>query len=285
MKRETTNFAGRWGAKIRSCWSKKTVEENKTGAHLYRFTAHLSRFAARHTMRSMRGFWDYSGVGIHIMNNDAKDLIGQLRAVNLILVLLQIKQFDFPLDDAIRRLLIEHQRRFHQMVQIVSDLANFEAMRGELLSSLDDILDLESPGYYTQDYLDTLLFLYRGQRELVHPNYTDPLSLRAFLTETCRSKIHDLSHSIMWLRVAFSSYYPDVVLPSLNQGWRAFCTIATDIGRLSFENGGCLFISSLRSWRFSETVVAALEKVNVGGMPHEAAFFKAVQEVDDCLNA
>jgi hypothetical protein len=220
------------------------------------------------------------------MNNDAKDLVGRLRAVNLILMLLQIERFDFPLDDAICRLLIKHKLRLQQMLQIVSDLTNFGAMREELLSSLDDILDPASPGYYTQDCLDTLLSLYLGRREMVHLNYTDPLSLRAFLTETCQSKTHDLFHSIMWLRLAFSSSYPNVVLPSLSQGWRAFCTIAVNIGRLSFENeGSSLFISSLRSWRFSETVVAALEKVKVGGMPHEAAFFKAVQEVDDILAA
>lgn len=220
------------------------------------------------------------------MNNDAKDVVGRLRATNLLLVLSQIERFVFPLDTVLSSILVEHRSRFQQMINVVADIAHFGDMKHELLSSTEDILDPDSTDYYTQEYLDMLLSLYQGKTDLVHFDYDSVPSRNAMLAETCRSNLYALFQSIMWLRIAFYSCYPDIDLTPLNEGWEAFCTVASEIGQQPFGfDRHSLFISSIRSWRDSSLVLAALAKVEKADMPHKVAFFKAIHEVDDILAA
>jgi hypothetical protein len=222
--------------------------------------------------------------GGDIVNNDAKDVIGRLRAINVLLLLLRIETPVFPLDNVIRSLLVEYRPRFLRMIGLVSELAHFGDLRSELLSCADDILDPASSTYYTQDYLDMLLSLYRGREHVLHLNYEDVASVRAVFIETCLLDVTELIQSVLWLRIGFETCYPDGPLLPLREGWPAFCELVCAIGGKPLGvSCHSLIASSLRSWRLSETVVAAREKVETTDMPHKAAFLKSVAEVEAML--
>lgn len=218
------------------------------------------------------------------MNNDAKDAIGRLRAINMLLLMLRIDRFDFPLDDQLRSVLTEHRPCLLTMVERVADLAHFGETKDELLSCTDDILDPTSNRYYTREYLDMLLSLYRGSRNVQHIQYENIGSVRAVLTEACCANVSELLQSIIWLRIAFDSCYPDVPLIPLRTGWVSFCELVIAIGGKSLDSSlADLINTSMRSWRFSEAVVATLSNENLDNMPHKNAFLRSFAEVETIL--
>lgn len=221
------------------------------------------------------------------MNNDAKDVIGKLRAVNICIILLNMGDYSFPLDGRMREILAEHHPRFLRMIDLVSELARFDGLKHELLSCTDDILDNNSDNFYTRDYVDMLISVYRGGAELYHLRYDDATSVRVFLSETCRSSASELCQAVIWLRIAFGASYPNLPLSPLREGWSSFCELVREIGGSSLETTPQQLLDlTLRSWRFSETVVAALDRVDTSDtadMPHKTAFLQSVAEVDTAL--
>ena len=143
------------------------------------------------------------------MNNDAKDVIGRLRAINVLLVLLHLDGFAFPLDVAMKAVLSKIRPHLLRVIDLVSELTRFGQLASELQSSIDDILDPDSSTYYTRDYVDMLLSLYRGSEDSVRLNYEDKASVQAALIEVCLANVGALFQSIMWVRIAFYSCYPD----------------------------------------------------------------------------
>jgi hypothetical protein len=217
------------------------------------------------------------------VNNDAKDIVGRFRSTNVLLLLLHVEEFAFPLDDLLRSLLDEYRPPFLRMSDLVSGLANFGDMKSELLSSTDDVLDPLSNTYYTRDYLDMLLSLYGGRKDVERMNYENVPGIRTHVATLVNLNVCELLQSVMWVRVAFYSCYPGVDLLPLQEGWFAFCKIVCAVGgsSLSFHPQS-LAVSSLRSWRFSDVVRASLEKRQYV-MPHKEAFAKAVSEVDEAM--
>jgi hypothetical protein len=248
------------------------------------------------------------------VNNDAKDIIGRLRATNVLLLLLHVEEFTFLLDDTLRSLLDEYRPLFQRMTDLVSGLANFGDMKSELLSSIDDVLDPHSNTYYTRDYLDMLLSLYGGRKDVEQMHYENvpairatgqnsvvqwkmsilarvygkrpefcPVALRNRVATFISLNVCELLQSVMWVRIEFYSCYPRVALLPLEEGWSAFCKIVCDVGggSRSFDPQS-LAVSSLRSWQFSDIVRASLEK-RQDDMPNKEAFAKAVIEVDEVM--
>jgi hypothetical protein len=217
------------------------------------------------------------------VNNDAKDIIGRLRATNVLLLLLHVEEFTFPLDDILRSLLDEYRPQLQRMTDLVSGLANFGDMKSELLSSIDDVLDPHSNTYYTRDYLDMLLSLYGGRKDIERMHYENIPAFRPRVATLINLNVCELLQSVMWIRIAFYSCYPRVMLLPLEEGWVAFCKIVCDVGSGSrFFDPQSLAATSLRSWRLSEIVRASLEK-GQDDMPHKEAFTKAVIEVDEAM--
>jgi hypothetical protein len=217
------------------------------------------------------------------VNNDAKDIIGRLRATNVLLLLLHVEEFTFPLDDNLRSLLDEYRPQLQRMTDLVSGLANFGDMKSELLSSIDDVLDPHSNTYYTRDYLDMLLSLYGGRKDVERMFYENIPAFRNRVATLVNLNVGELLQSVMWVRIAFYSCYPRVTPLPLEECWVAFCKIVCDVGGGSrFFDSQSLVATSLRSWRLSEIVRAGLEK-GQDDMPHREAFAKAIIEVDEAM--
>jgi hypothetical protein len=66
------------------------------------------------------------------MNNDAKDVIGNLRPLNIVLILLRVRDFEFPLDRSMKSRLEIMKGSFLEMLSVDSDLAHFGDRRIDL---------------------------------------------------------------------------------------------------------------------------------------------------------
>jgi hypothetical protein len=152
-------------------------------------------------------------------NNDAKDVIGRLRAIFLLLILQRTRTPHFPLDDALRSWLQILRPQFVEMIDIVAELGSFGSSRAELLSCIDDIVDATSTTYYTQDHFERLLSIFADSEIVIRPNYDDEATFKQALRDICIKNMTKLLDSLLWLRIGFFSLEPMTEIAPLKEMW------------------------------------------------------------------
>lgn len=219
------------------------------------------------------------------MNNNAQDIIGSLRAVNILLLLLHVERFTFPLDVDLSTILQRYHPRFVDMLDLVSELAQFDDARPELFSAIDDILHRQRSDFYTREYVELLLSVYNHPLEHKRVEFDHVATARVQLANLCVTKVSELVRSILWVRVAFRSFYPAQELPALSELWLSFCRQVSEVaaGRLAIHPR-VLAVDSLRNWQQSDAVRDAVERVASERSPDDC-FAISYAEVDNAIDA
>jgi hypothetical protein len=217
------------------------------------------------------------------MNNDAKDVIGHLRSLNIVLILLQFRSFQFPLDSLMKATLDNNRLMLLDMLSLVSELAHFGDKKSELESAIDDIPDHTGNGFYTSDYVEMWLSLLQGSRSVVHCDFSRVEDVKLKLRAHACDLLGELLQSIMWLRIGYRDRYVDGPLLPLHPSWGSFCSIAVAVsgGELSVPPR-TLAVSSLRAWRYGQ-IVSECMKNDISNMPFTNAFGYAVLEVESAI--
>src|SRR5438874_13402241 len=100
------------------------------------------------------------------LTNDAKDVVGLLRSVNLIIVLWNIDNLSFPLDNDFKRALASCRNNLENLVGVVCRICQMREEMEELSSAVEDLVPDAGRSYYTEENVTSLLSLFFGEDTL-----------------------------------------------------------------------------------------------------------------------
>lgn len=211
------------------------------------------------------------------LNNATKDMIGYMRAVNVVLTLWDIDRIKFPLDSLILTSLSNNKEKLNELLGIISEISQSTPLLNEVRSALDDIVDSSKPDFWDKEWTGAILSLYSKKRELVNFHYEDSATFNNELRPIFIDLLSQLVSSVLWLRVAYYDRFPDKNLPSaISNFLQAFNIIHSmspkDVTLLPSHE---LLRFCLSSWFYSETVQS-----NISSLPHtKTGLHKVLNEI------
>jgi hypothetical protein len=148
------------------------------------------------------------------LTNLAKDIIGYLRAVNVILMLWNIEHFEFPIDNKLEVNLNLHSEELEEILQSVCEVSQAMTIYDDMRSAIDDIISSKNKSFYDREMVDFLLSLYIPSTERLYFTYEDKALFQEELKPILTESLIKLSDLILWARVKFYDLTPDAKITS-----------------------------------------------------------------------
>jgi hypothetical protein len=151
------------------------------------------------------------------LNNDQRDVIGYLRAINVMLLVWNNSPIaTFPLDVEMDKLLQKHRPELERLLHLVCQISRMtsESHYSEARSAVDDLLSPEGR-FYDQETLDLLLVLYSGKRNKITFTYHDAMMFYQETKPIFRRLLFNLTGAMLWARVGFYAEHLEITLSPL----------------------------------------------------------------------
>jgi hypothetical protein len=195
------------------------------------------------------------------LTNDAKDVVGFLKGVNLIIVLWNSNDLSFPLDSDFKRVLTTCRNNLEGLIAVVCRICQMQVEAKELSTAIEDLVPDVGRIYYTEESLTSLLQLYSVQNALHSYSFDRPLDLRRQTKSILLSLFSRLVKAMLWVRVAYFDMNPGLSLPDLCADLKMASSILTGLCPTDVEmpQSDDLLAGAIKYWRASPDVRQGLE--------------------------
>jgi hypothetical protein len=195
------------------------------------------------------------------LTNDAKDVVGLLRGINLIVVLWNSDTLSFPLDNDFKRVLVSCQHKLESLLGVVCRICQMQEEVGELRSAIEDLVPDVERTYYTEETLTSLLSLFSGVETLHSFSFGRRLDFHRQTMPILLSLFSRLVKAMLWVRVAFFDMNPGSSLPDLCADLKLACSALTKLCPPDFEMppSSDMLSRVIKDWRASPDVKQGLE--------------------------
>jgi hypothetical protein len=195
------------------------------------------------------------------LTNDAKDVVGTLRGINLIIVLWNSHDLSFPLDSDFKRVLATRRNYLASLLAIVCRICQMQAEGEELRAAIEDLVPDVGRIYYTEESLTSLLRLFSGLDALHSFSFDCPLEFHRQTKPILLSLLSRLVKAMLWVRVAYFDMNPGSSLPDLCADLKLASSILTGLCPPDVEMPPLsdLFAGAIKDWRASADVTRGLE--------------------------
>jgi hypothetical protein len=195
------------------------------------------------------------------LTNDAKDVVGLLRGINLILVLWKSETLSFPLDANFKRVLASCRNDLESLLEIVCRICQMQEEIGELRSAIEDLVPNAEAAYYTEETLTSLLSLFSGEEAFRSFSFGRPLDFHEQTRPILLSLFSRLVKAMFWVRVAFFDMNPSSSLPDLCADLKLACSALTKLCPPDVElpPSNNMLSRVIEDWRASPDLKQGLE--------------------------
>jgi hypothetical protein len=219
-----------------------------------------------------------------IHNTDAKDLIARVRSLWLLVSLLRINRYDFPLDGLISSQLEQMRSKAVSIIKLISATTAFEYLENELLSTVDDIRAVSGQNFYTEENVKLYLSIALESNTVISIDFGTFAHAKATLAPLIAQYLYRCYWSICWLRAAFYSCYETKELPSLKNNWKVICAQLVEITSCThLYDPDVLAPECARRWLESDLVLGLRQKMTAE-MPYASSFQRILSEVEECAS-
>jgi hypothetical protein len=229
-------------------------------------------------MQSWRGFSEVS-VGL---TNDAKDVVGLLRGINLIVVLWTSDHLSFPLDNDFKRALVSCRNNLESLLGVVCRICQMQGEVEELRLAIDDLVPNAEPTYYTEENLTSLLSLFSGVETSRSFSFGRGLEFHRQTKPILLSLFSRLVKAMLWVRVACFDMNPGSSLPDLCADLTLACSLLRKLCPSDVEMPPSRDMLSrvISDWRSSPDVEQGLQLTK--NEPSNG-LYRIVEELKACM--
>jgi hypothetical protein len=215
------------------------------------------------------------------LNNSVKDVIGYLRAVNVVLVLWNFGGLRFPLDSSITGVLSEHEEQFEEILTLVTDTSGASSIMDEMRSAIDDIVDPSKPGFWDREWTTGVLCLYSSKREWVVFHYETVPTFHQELVPILVRVLVRLVDSALWLRIDCFERQPLWRPSNPIPGFLRIFTLIQDLvpSDVKLAPAPELFRNCWLEWFHSQKVQRNLSSLSIG----DSQLHRVVSELEQAL--